>query len=153
MSSVSLTFNFATAALAAAFLASVEGATGKDAPTAGATPAASPPSAGKGKKDATTAAPATQSTKSDTPPASSAQGPAASAEMTEEQRKALYEKMKIGERIQKCATDATLKPKVIELLAKYGVKRGPELKADQYDAFSVELDALLAPPAGDDSLG
>lgn len=132
---VKIQFEFATAQEAANFLA-------KHAPTTEA----------PGKPDTSKAA----ATTAKTTPAASAGSSSAGASSTagaaspkETEKKAdpkpdvpTYEKSGIPEKI-KAAVDKD-KPGVIKLLGEFGVKKGGELKPEQFTDFTAKIDALLA---------
>lgn len=52
-----------------------------------------------------------------------------------------YEKSGLAVKISQAAQKD--KAAVVALLAEFGVKKGPELKPDQFDAFGAKIDALL----------
>jgi len=124
--------------------------------TAASTPAPAPTETKQAKKSASTEKPAASSppadsTKADSAasaptPASPSPAPAA-AEVT-------YEKSGLGEKIaaylgkQDSAGYADRRAKLVELLKKYEVTTGKNLKPAQFEGFAVDL-AALAEPADD----
>lgn len=133
---VTVTLTFGSEAEAAAYLGGSK-PTAADAPTPGKPgrpakadkPADTPPSASPAA-----AAPAPAPTE---PAASPTPAAAAASDAVP------YEKSGIPELVQKGA--AKDRPGVIALLAKFGAKKGPELKAADYAAFKAEIEKLLAP--------
>ena len=129
--SVTVTLNFATAALAAAALALIDQA---PAPAAAPTKEKSPLKSAEAAKPAATQSsagtvptPAASET-APTPPAGDAAVP--------------YEKSGVPERIQKLV--AKDRAAAVALLGEFGVKKGGELKPDQFAAFAARCDAALA---------
>jgi len=56
----------------------------------------------------------------------------------------LYEKSGLPEKIA-AAVGGGKRAEIVALLAKFGAKKGGELKPDQFQAFGAELDALAEP--------
>lgn len=108
---------------------------GKPAKTEAA--AATKPSANEQKKDEKAAAPAT--------PASDAKPAAAEVKAVK------YEDTGIAEKIAAALGDkaaegyAERRTAVVALLTEFGVKKGPELKPEQYESFTARINALLQP--------
>jgi len=119
---VTVTLTFASAAAAAAFLATADGA---PAAATAETPKDKP--ADKPKADKPADKPAAEKPK-DTPAV--------------DPNKA-YLDSGIPERIQKLVAKDRAAAKA--LLAKFGAAKGAELKAADHDKFKAEIDALLAP--------
>lgn len=133
---VKIQFEFATALEAANFLAKQAGeAPGKpDTSKPAGTTAKPTPAANAGSSNAG---------------ASSTAGAASPKDKEPEKVKAetkpdvpTYEKSGIPEKI-KAAVDKD-KPGVIKLLGEFGVKKGGELKPEQFADFTAKIDALLA---------
>lgn len=57
----------------------------------------------------------------------------------------------VGEAISAAAT--AHRAEVLALLTKYGVKKGSELKLEQFDQFMAELSVITNPPGTDDLVG
>lgn len=98
---------------------------------------------GASTKDAPSPAPEKSAPKADKPAASSptVAGPAPAPVAPVKK----YDDTGIAALIKTKAGDAKVKPLVVELLKKFGVEKGPQLKPDQFDAFTAELEALKAP--------
>ena len=99
--------------------------------------AATKPSANEQKKDEKAAAPVT--------PATDAKPAAAEAKTVK------YEDTGIAEKIAAALGDkaaegyAERRTAVVALLTEFGVKKGPELKPEQYESFTARINALLQP--------
>lgn len=141
MSQVTLTYAFLTAANAAAFAAHAatfdSGAKELAIPTLGKPSADKKDSKAKPAETPSTASPAPAA--SATPPAASPSPAPAPAEPTKPAVK--YEDTGIGELIQKMVQKD--RAAAVALLTKFGVKKGSELKPEQYDAFKTEAEIAL----------
>jgi 3-oxoacyl-ACP reductase-like protein len=108
---ISITLQYATVQEAQVALAKLNGAENKDKPA---------------PKSATTDKPAASS------PTASAPAPAPAAPAAKK-----YEDTKLPDLIRAAA--AKDKPAVVALLAKFGVKKGTELKVEQFDEFEAAV--------------
>lgn len=159
MSPVTLTFNFATADEALAFLSHDKASHLVAAPSteAAAPPAVKEPAKGKGKSASTEAtapgpSPVVATKATESAASVPAPSPAPQAEPV------AYEKTGIPEAFaeylggKESTGYAQRRLNVIDLLKAFGVARGPELKPTQFADFKVALDKLKTPET-EDSLG
>lgn len=156
MSSIQVTITFDSPAAAIDGLSRLHGANvvppavvaGKPAATA-AGAASSPPAspAAPTPSPAASATPATSQAQKPAPSPKPAAAPAPAPTPAAEPQ-VTYPTSGIPELIQ-TAQKAGKVPEIKALLAKFGVAKGPELKADQLAAFKAEMEAL----AGQEDLG
>jgi hypothetical protein len=156
---VTLSFTFPAPDEAAAFLISISslGAATPAADSAAAKPetkgAAKPPKPAKTETPAASPPPAAETPKADTAASEKKADAPASAKAAD-----TYEKTGFAEKIagylgvKESEGYADRRAKLVALLTSFDVKKGPDLKPEQFADFGAKLEALVA-PAAEEELG